>query len=47
VLYEVKKDVPGAITSWEKFLAVTPPGEDRDRVAKMLADARARSGAKR
>jgi cytochrome c-type biogenesis protein CcmH/NrfG len=41
VLYEVKKDIPGAIQSWEKFVAVTPPGEDRDRVAKMLADARA------
>jgi tetratricopeptide (TPR) repeat protein len=41
VLYEVRKDVPAAIKSWEKFVAVTPPGEDRDRVAKMLADARA------
>jgi len=39
----VKKDVPGAIQSWEKFLTVTPPGEDRDRVAKMLADARAQT----
>jgi tetratricopeptide (TPR) repeat protein len=44
VLYEVKKDVPGAIKSWEKFVALTPPGEDRDRVAKLLADARAQSG---
>jgi tetratricopeptide (TPR) repeat protein len=43
VLFEVKKDVPGAIQSWEKFLTVTPPGEDRDRVAKMLADARAQT----
>jgi hypothetical protein len=43
VLYEVKKDSAGAIASWEKFIAVTPPGEDRDRVAKMLADARAQS----
>ncbi|HEU4371697.1 MAG TPA: tetratricopeptide repeat protein [Methylomirabilota bacterium] len=47
VLYEVKKDVPGAIASWEKFLAVTPPGDDRDRVAKLLADARAQAGRKR
>jgi cytochrome c-type biogenesis protein CcmH/NrfG len=47
VLYEVRKDVPGAIESWERFVAVTPPGEDRDRVAKMLADARARAGGKR
>jgi tetratricopeptide (TPR) repeat protein len=43
VLYEVKKDIPGAISSWEKFVAVTPPGEDRDRVVKMLADARAQA----
>jgi tetratricopeptide (TPR) repeat protein len=47
VLYEVRKDVPGAIASWEKFVAVVPPGEDRDRVAKMLADARAQSGGRR
>ncbi len=44
VLYEVKKDAPGAIRSWEKFLAVTPPGEDRDRVLKMIAEARAQPG---
>jgi tetratricopeptide (TPR) repeat protein len=47
VLYEVRKDVPGAIKSWEKFMAVTPAGEDRDRVAKMLADARAQAGGQR
>jgi tetratricopeptide (TPR) repeat protein len=47
VLYEARKDVPGAIKSWEKFVAVTPPGEDRDRVVKMLADARAQGGGKR
>jgi len=47
VLYEVKNDVPGAIASWEKFLAVTPPGDDRDRVAKLLADARAQAARKR
>jgi tetratricopeptide (TPR) repeat protein len=47
VLYEVKKDVPGAIKSWEKFVAVTPPGEDRDRVAKLLADARAQAAPQR
>jgi cytochrome c-type biogenesis protein CcmH/NrfG len=42
VLYEMKKDVPAAIRSWEKFVAVAPPGQDRDRVAKMLEDARAK-----
>jgi len=32
--------VGGAIRSWEKFVALAPPGEDRDRVAKMIHDAR-------
>ncbi len=41
VLYEVKKDTAGAIASWERFLAVAPPGEDRERVAKLIQDARA------
>ncbi len=40
VLYESKGDAPGAIRSWEKFLAVAPAGEDRDRVAKMIAEAK-------
>jgi len=48
VLYEVRKDVPGAIKAWEKFVKVAPPGEDRERVVKMLADARgAQKGGKR
>ena len=41
VLYDVKRDAAGAIASWEKFVAVAPPGEDRDRVAKQIADAKA------
>jgi tetratricopeptide (TPR) repeat protein len=41
VLYESKQDTAGAIKSWEKFIAVAPPGEDRDRVTKMIADAKA------
>ena len=40
VLYESKQDTAGAIKSWEKFIAVAPPGEDRDRVAKLIADAK-------
>jgi tetratricopeptide (TPR) repeat protein len=40
VLYEAKQDVAGAVRSWEKFLAIAPPGEDRDRVTKMIADAK-------
>ncbi|PYN85228.1 MAG: hypothetical protein DMD87_23470 [Candidatus Rokuibacteriota bacterium] len=41
VLYEAKHDVAGAVRSWEKFVALVPPGEDRDRVAKMIRDAQA------
>ena len=41
VLYEVRKDAAGAIRSWEQFLAVSPPGEDRERVVQMIAAARA------
>jgi cytochrome c-type biogenesis protein CcmH/NrfG len=41
VLYESKGDAAGAIRSWEKFLAVAPAGQDRDRVTKMIADAKA------
>jgi tetratricopeptide (TPR) repeat protein len=41
VLYEAKQDTVGAVRSWEKFLALTPPGEDRDRVTRMIADAKA------
>lgn len=40
VLHESKQDTASAIKSWEKFLSVAPPGEDRDRVTKMIADAR-------
>jgi cytochrome c-type biogenesis protein CcmH/NrfG len=42
VLYESKGDAAGAIRAWERFLAAAPPGEDRDRVAKMIADAKSR-----
>ena len=41
VLYDLKRDAAGAIASWEKFVAVAPPGEDRDRVVKQIADAKA------
>ncbi len=43
VLDEAKHDVPGAIRSWEKFVAVTPEGEDRARVAQMIAEAKSRA----
>ena len=42
VLYEAKQDAAGAIRAWERFLAVVPDGEDRKRVEKLLADARAK-----
>ena len=41
VLYDVKRDAAGAIASWEKFVAVAPPGEDRERVTKQIAEAKA------
>ena len=47
VLYEARKDLAGAIASWEKFIAVAPPGEDRDRVVKLLGDARAEAAGRR
>jgi tetratricopeptide (TPR) repeat protein len=43
ILYESKKDTTGAVQSWVKFLAVAPAGEDRERVTKMIADAKAGS----
>ncbi|OLD39438.1 MAG: hypothetical protein AUI57_03255 [Candidatus Rokubacteria bacterium 13_1_40CM_2_68_8] len=42
VLYEIKKDAGAAIRSWEKFVALAPPGQDRDRVVAMIRDARAK-----
>jgi cytochrome c-type biogenesis protein CcmH/NrfG len=47
VLYEARKDTAGAIRAWEKFVAVSPPGEDRDRVAQMIAEARAQAGGRK
>ena len=42
ILIESKGDAPGAVAAWEKFVAVAPPGEDRDRVAKMIEEAKAK-----
>ncbi|MGH7335018.1 MAG: tetratricopeptide repeat protein [Candidatus Rokuibacteriota bacterium] len=42
ILLESKQDAQGAIKSWEKFVAVVPPGEDRDRVSKLLDQAKTR-----
>jgi len=46
VLYEVKQDYAGAITSWERFVTLTPPGEDRQRVAVLIEEARSKSKAR-
>jgi tetratricopeptide (TPR) repeat protein len=46
VLYEAKKDVAGAVRAWERFVAVAPSAEDRQRVQKLIADAKAGSGGK-
>jgi cytochrome c-type biogenesis protein CcmH/NrfG len=43
---ESKGDPKAAIASWEKFVAVVPPGEDRDRVAKLIQEAKAQPPAR-
>jgi tetratricopeptide (TPR) repeat protein len=43
VLYEAKKDVAGAVSSWERFVKVAPNAEDRKRVEKLIAEAKAGS----
>jgi cytochrome c-type biogenesis protein CcmH/NrfG len=42
VLLEAKQDAEGAIRSWEKFVAVVPAGAERERVTRLIAEARAR-----
>jgi tetratricopeptide (TPR) repeat protein len=46
VLYEVKRDYPGAIKAWERFVTLTPSGEDRQRVAVLIEEARGKSKAR-
>lgn len=46
VLYEVKQDYPGAVKAWERFLALAPSGEERNQVAALIKDARAKQGAR-
>jgi tetratricopeptide (TPR) repeat protein len=40
VLYEQKQDYAGAVASWERFMALVPTGEERDRVAELVARAK-------
>ena len=42
VLYEVKQDHKGAIQAWEKFVALVPSGEDRDKAIGMIQEAKSR-----
>jgi tetratricopeptide (TPR) repeat protein len=46
VLYEVKRDYPGAVTAWERYLALVPAGEDHQRVAALVKDARDKSASR-
>jgi tetratricopeptide (TPR) repeat protein len=39
VLYEVKQDYPGAVQSWQRFLALVRSGEDHERVAALVKEA--------
>ena len=41
ILYEAKKDTVGAVQAWTRLVTLLPPGEDRERVTKMIADAKA------
>jgi tetratricopeptide (TPR) repeat protein len=43
VLYEAKKDIAGAVSAWERFVKVTPSAEERERVKKLIAEAKAGS----
>ncbi len=42
VLYEAKRDYAGAIRAWEKFVALVPSGEDRDRALRQIQEAKGR-----
>jgi tetratricopeptide (TPR) repeat protein len=46
VLYEVKRDYPGAIGAWERYLALVPSGEDHQRVAALVKEARDKSASR-
>ncbi len=44
LLYERKQDYKRAIPALEKFVALVPSGQDRDRALKMIQDAKGRLG---
>ena len=39
-------DGPGAVRSWEQFLALVPNGEDHDRVAALVKEAQGKQRAR-
>lgn len=43
VLYEVKQDYTGAVKAWERYLALRPTGEERERVAALIQEARSKA----
>jgi tetratricopeptide (TPR) repeat protein len=43
VLYEVKEDVPGALKAWERYLALGPTGDDRQRIIALIEEAKSKS----
>ena len=45
VLYQDKKDFAGARAIFERLLAMVPPGEERNEIAKVLAEIPASGGA--
>ena len=46
-LNEAKQDYAGAIQVWERFVAVTPPGPDREQAQRFIQDARGKLGGKK
>jgi tetratricopeptide (TPR) repeat protein len=42
ILYEVKRDYPGAVAAWQRFLALVPTGEEHDRVKGLVQQAQTR-----
>jgi tetratricopeptide (TPR) repeat protein len=39
ILYEAKRDYPGAVAAWQRFLALVPGGEEHDRVKALVEQA--------
>ncbi|MET0850703.1 MAG: tetratricopeptide repeat protein [Candidatus Rokuibacteriota bacterium] len=39
VLFEVKRDYPGAIQAWKRFVALVPEGKDTERVQGLIREA--------